>query len=147
VSLGTCFEPPPGYWISSVQPERWESVFKPDTTVKLDFTLVQAITDQTCSRNIAPLFNLGARRCGWSTPRPGRFTARERDPVPNVQKAGWALVTVWTGAKNLTPPPPGFDPLTVQAVAGRYTDYDILAPAHDSIPSKLLPTRGIFGLG
>jgi hypothetical protein len=52
---------------------------------------------------------------------------------------------VWTGAENLAPPPPpGFDPLTVQAVASRYTDYDIPAPGHDSIPSKLLPNHGIF---
>ena len=28
-------------------------------------------------------FNLGARRGGWSTPRPGRLTSR-KDPVPNV---------------------------------------------------------------
>jgi len=28
-------------------------------------------------------------------------------------------------AKNLAPPPPGFDPRTVQPVASRYTDYAI----------------------
>jgi hypothetical protein len=26
----------------------------------------------------------------------------ERDPVSIVQEAGWAAVTVWTGAENLT---------------------------------------------
>ena len=40
---------------------------------------------------------------GWSTPRPGRFTPRERDPVPTVQKAGWAPGPIWTDAENLAP--------------------------------------------
>ena len=34
----------------------------------------------------------------------------------------WAPGPVGTGAKNLTPPPAGFDPRTVQPVASRYTD-------------------------
>ena len=45
-----------------------------------------------------------------------------KDPVPIVQKAGWAPGPVWTGAENLAPPP-GFDPWTVQPVASRYTDW------------------------
>ena len=45
-----------------------------------------------------------------------------KDPVPIVQEAGWAPGPVWTGAENLAPPP-GFDLLTVQPVANRYTDY------------------------
>ena len=40
---------------------------------------------------------------GWSTPRPGRFTPRERDPVPIVQEAGWAPGPVWTGAESIAP--------------------------------------------
>ena len=36
-----------------------------------------------------------------ATPRP--LYPRERDPVPIVQEAGWALGPVWTGAENLTP--------------------------------------------
>ena len=40
-----------------------------------------------------------------------------KDPVPIVQEAEWA-----PGTENITPPP-GFDPRTVQPVAGRYTDY------------------------
>ena len=44
-----------------------------------------------------------------------------KDPVPDVQEAGWAPGPVWTGAENHAPP--GFDPLTVQPVASRYTDY------------------------
>jgi hypothetical protein len=39
---------------------------------------------------------------GWSAPSPGRFTPR-KDPVPIVQKAGWAPGPVWTCAKNLAP--------------------------------------------
>ena len=33
-------------------------------------------------------------------PQLGRFIP-EKDPVPNVQEAGWAPETVWTGAENL----------------------------------------------
>ena len=43
---------------------------------------------------------------GWSTPRPGRFTPQEREPVPIVQEAGCAPGQVWTGAENLAPPLP-----------------------------------------
>ena len=39
---------------------------------------------------------------GRSTPRPGRFTSG-KDPVPIVQKTGWAPRPVWTGAENLAP--------------------------------------------
>ena len=38
----------------------------------------------------------------WSTPRPGRFIPG-KDPVPDVQEAGWAPGPVWTGAENLAP--------------------------------------------
>ena len=58
---------------------------------------------------------------GWSAPRPGRFTPR-KDPVSIIQEAGWAPGPVWTGVEYLAPPPPGFDPWTVQPVASRYTD-------------------------
>jgi hypothetical protein len=56
----------------------------------------------------------------WSTQRLGRFIPGKRDPVPIVWEAGWASVSVWTGAKKILPP--GFDPRTVQSVASRYTD-------------------------
>ena len=62
--------------------------------------------------------NLGARRGGWLTPRPGCLTFGERHRVPIVQEAGWAPGPVWTSAENLFPPP-GFDPLTIQPVASR----------------------------
>ena len=38
--------------------------------------------------------------CGWSAPRPGRFTPG-KDPVPIVQEAGWAPGPLWTGAENV----------------------------------------------
>ena len=47
-----------------------------------------------------------------------------KDPVPIVQKTGWAPGPVWTGAENI-PSPPGFDPRTVQPVASHYTDWAI----------------------
>jgi hypothetical protein len=47
-------------------------------------------------------FNLDARWGGWLTPRPGRFTPRERDPVPIVLWAVWVPGPVWAGAENLT---------------------------------------------
>ena len=51
---------------------------------------------------------------------PAAFTPG-KDLVPIVQEAGWAPGPVRTGAENL-PPPPGFDPRTVQPVGSRYTD-------------------------
>jgi hypothetical protein len=55
------------------------------------------------SRSIALLIlNIGARRGGWSAPRPGRFIPG-KDPALLVQEAGWAPGPVWTCAKNLAP--------------------------------------------
>ena len=65
-------------------------------------------------------FNLGAT-WGWAvntTPRP--LYPQERDSVLIVQGARWALEPVWT-ARNISSSP-GFDPLTIQPVASRYTD-------------------------
>ena len=53
----------------------------------------------------------------WLRPRPGRFTPRERDPIPVVLEAVWTLEPVWTGVENLAPT--GFDPQTVQPIASR----------------------------
>ena len=44
--------------------------------------------------------NLDARRRRWSASRPGRFTSRKTDPVPQVQQVWWASGPVWTGAEN-----------------------------------------------
>ena len=40
--------------------------------------------------------------CGSLTPRPCHFTP-ERDTVPTVQEAGWAVGPVWTNKENLAP--------------------------------------------
>jgi hypothetical protein len=37
----------------------------------------------------------------WVTPRPSRFTPRERDSLPVVWEVGWAPGPVWTSAENL----------------------------------------------
>ena len=49
-----------------------------------------------------------------TTPRP--LYPVERDPLPTVQKAGWALGPVWTGSEILAPTPV-FDQRTVQPIA------------------------------
>ena len=40
--------------------------------------------------------------CGWSTPRPGRFSAG-KDPLPIVSEDGWFPGPDWTGEENLVP--------------------------------------------
>jgi hypothetical protein len=58
---------------------------------------------QMVDRGIAISFlDPGARRGGWSAPRPGRFTPG-KDPVPIIQEAGRAPGPVWTCEKNLAP--------------------------------------------
>jgi len=41
--------------------------------------------------------------CGVVIITPRRLDRREMDPVPLVQRTGWAAGPVWTGAKNLAP--------------------------------------------
>jgi len=55
-------------------------------------------------RGIAHLFlNLSAR-WGWVVnATPWLLYPRERDLIPIVQDAGWALQPVWIGAENLVP--------------------------------------------
>jgi hypothetical protein len=60
---------------------------------------------------------------GWSKPLPVRFTPR-KEPGTHCT-GGWVGPRVGLdGTENLVPP--GFDPRTVQPVASRYTDQDIL---------------------
>ena len=77
---------------------------------ELTSTLVQALrlcTGRTAlkeSRGIALLFLDHGTRREWGvsvTPRP--LFSPGKDPVPFVQKAGWAPGPVWTGAENLAP--------------------------------------------
>jgi hypothetical protein len=62
---------------------------------------------------------------GWLTPRPGRFTPREKDPVPIYRRLG--RLQDQSGRVRKISPPPGFNPRTFQPVASRYTDWAILA--------------------
>jgi len=58
-----------------------------------------------------------------ATPWP--LCLQERQLVPIAQEAVWAPGTIWTGVENLAPTK--FDPLAVQPIASRYTDFAILA--------------------
>ena len=71
--------------------------------------------------------NSGAKRLtsaldggGWSTPRPGRFTLRERRGTRRI--GGWVDPQSRSGRVWKASHPPGFDPLIVEPVASRYTD-------------------------
>ena len=72
--------------------------------------------------------------------RPGRTLPPEKNPVPIVQKAGWAPGPVWRDAENLAPPE--FDPRTVQPVASRYTDYATRPTVIYSLVTKIVMIRG-----
>jgi hypothetical protein len=58
---------------------------------------------------------------GWSTPRHSRFTPG-KDTVPLYRRLVGPQGRSGRVWKISPPPPAGFDPLTVQAVASRYTD-------------------------
>jgi hypothetical protein len=60
-------------------------------------------TDGGVDELLYSFFNLDARWDGWSTPGPGRFTPREKNPVLILQEAGRSPGTVLTGAENLAP--------------------------------------------
>jgi len=71
-------------------------------TVEQALRLCTGRTGPRGSRGIALLFLNRGTRVGWGvslTPRP-HFTPG-KDPVPIVQRAGWAPGPVWTGAENL----------------------------------------------
>ena len=99
-----------------------------EVKVKVKCTLVQVLklctgpTPHRGSRGIALLsLDHGTRReWGASVTLRLLFTPG-KDPIPIVQEAEWVPGPVWTGAENLAPP--GFDPLIVQPVASRYTDW------------------------
>jgi hypothetical protein len=56
----------------------------------------------------------------WSAAHSGRTLPPGRTRYPLYRRL---VGPVWTRAENLTPPPPGFDPRTVQPVVSRYTDW------------------------
>jgi hypothetical protein len=62
---------------------------------------------------------------GWSTPRPGHFTPGKENRYPLYRRLSGPQDLSGSLLK-ISPPPPGFDPRTVQAVANRYTNYATL---------------------
>jgi len=71
------------------------------------------------------LFKLCARWGGWSSPRPGRFIARK-------ETVDWVDSSAGLDGKR-RPPPPEFDPRTLQPTARRCSDYKIPARTHFKI--------------
>jgi hypothetical protein len=65
------------------------------------FTIEQAIKARRYSSTLS--LTSANRRREWSTPRPGRFTPCERDPVSIVHEAKLAPGAFWTVAKKLAP--------------------------------------------
>jgi hypothetical protein len=62
---------------------------------------------------------------GWLTPRTGRFFPSKETQYPLYKKLGGPQGP--SGSVKKTSPPPGFDSLTFQSVASRYTDWAISA--------------------
>jgi hypothetical protein len=62
---------------------------------------------------------------GWSTPRPGRFTPGKETRYTLYRRLGGPHGR--SGRLRKIPPPPGFDPRTVQPLASRYIDRAIAA--------------------
>ena len=95
--------------------------------VKVKVTLQEATKAQMGSRGIALLTLTSAiDGVGWSTPRPGLFIRGKETRYPLYRRLNWPHGRSERVRKILSPP--GFDPLTVQAVASRHTDNAI--PAH-----------------
>jgi hypothetical protein len=59
---------------------------------------------QRGSRGIAVTLSLTSALDGVGGKRHAPAALSHKDPVPIVQKAGWALGPVWKGAENLAPP-------------------------------------------
>jgi len=74
------------------------------------------------SRGIALLFHdHSTRRVEGSASRPGRSLPLGKTRYPLYRRLGGPQG--WSGQVQKIPPPPGFDPRTVQPVATRYIDY------------------------
>jgi len=89
--------------------------------VKVKWSCYRPGVVQRVGGGIALLFHDRGTRRGWvvsSTPRP-HFTPG-KDPVPTLQKAGWAPGPVWTGGKS--------------------------CPHRDSIPVRPAPSQSLYQL-
>jgi hypothetical protein len=65
---------------------RWEELIQKN--IRSHYNRPQG-TQRGCRGIDLLMLDLGARRVGWSAPRPGRFTPG-KDPVPTVPEVGWA---------------------------------------------------------
>jgi len=89
------------YWLSTLTVALKPAMVTHMVKVKVKCFRYRPGVAQSVGRGIALLFHdRGTRR--WSvvssTPRP-HFTPG-KDPVPNLQEAGWASGPVWTGGKS-----------------------------------------------
>jgi len=58
---------------------------------------------------------------GWvCNAMPRQFYPQQREPIPTLQRGGWALGLGLTGAENLATP--GIDPRTVEVLASSCTE-------------------------
>jgi hypothetical protein len=73
--------------------------------------------------------------CGWSTPRPGRFTPWKETRYPFYRRMGGPQDRC--GRVRKMSPPSAFDPRIVQPLANRYTDCAITAHSTLVHTSKL----------
>jgi hypothetical protein len=73
-------------------------------------------------------FNLGTKWCGWSAPRPGRFTLG-KDRYPLYRRLGWLQGRSGRARKIA---PPGLIRGTVQLIWVAYNDYAV------PVPNKML---------
>ena len=111
---------------------RPDSILTVLSQLQLRVWVINKVTPLTClcrhrgemQVQLLSIHNLALEGAVWSAPCSGCFTPR-KDTVPIVQESGWALGPVLTAWKIL--PPPGFNPQTIQPVAGRYNDYAVPA--------------------
>jgi len=131
--------------VSAIMTNIRQNLYKNIQKVKVKCTLVQAL--RLCTGRMArrgstgialPFLDHSTKR-GWGvsiTPRP-IFTPG-KDPVPVVQKAGWATGPVWTGAENLAPT--GIR--SPDRPAHRQSLYQLHYPAHNKNIQRKLNADG-----
>ena len=73
----------------------------------------------------------------WSAARPGRTLPPGKDPVPILQKAGWAPGPVWTGGKSRPHRDSILDPPARSSVG---TPTELPGPLRTQNPERSLAT-------
>jgi hypothetical protein len=122
---------------SAVATTQWESrLINSNFRLVVSNKVVKKSFPVTCrGRNTTlRISTMALERVVLSAPRPGRFTPGKEIRYPFYRslnetrgRSGWV---------RKIPPPPGFEPRTVQPVARRYTDWAI--PAADFVPKGKL---------